>query len=41
MPLSLIGDVGGGSVKNETHNSLARIPLRWMIREIFLAEAGS
>ncbi|KAI6017467.1 hypothetical protein EDC04DRAFT_478799 [Pisolithus marmoratus] len=33
-------DVGGGSVKNGTRNSLARIPLRWMIREIFKAEVG-
>jgi hypothetical protein len=28
-------DVGGGSVKNGERNSLARIPLRWMIREAF------
>ncbi|KAI6012771.1 hypothetical protein F5J12DRAFT_904840 [Pisolithus orientalis] len=28
-------DVGGGSVENGTRHSLARIPLRWMIREIF------
>ncbi|KAI6154266.1 hypothetical protein BKA82DRAFT_4099354 [Pisolithus tinctorius] len=33
-------DVGGGSVKNGTRNSLARIPLRWMIREIFKTEIG-
>jgi hypothetical protein len=33
-------DVGGGSVSNDTRNSLARIPLRWMIREIFKAEVG-
>ncbi|OAX37702.1 hypothetical protein K503DRAFT_857190 [Rhizopogon vinicolor AM-OR11-026] len=33
-------DVGGGSVKNDTRNSLARIPLRWMIRECFKAELG-
>ncbi|KAI6102620.1 hypothetical protein EV401DRAFT_1875847 [Pisolithus croceorrhizus] len=33
-------DVGGGSVKNGTRNSLARIPLRWMIREIFKADVG-
>ncbi|KAL4070335.1 hypothetical protein J3A83DRAFT_3177617 [Scleroderma citrinum] len=30
-------DVGGGSVENGTRYSLARIPLRWMIREIFKA----
>ncbi|KAG1742634.1 uncharacterized protein EDB91DRAFT_1221578 [Suillus paluster] len=33
-------DVGGGSVPNGTRNSLARIPLRWMIREIFKLEVG-
>jgi hypothetical protein len=33
-------DVGGGSVLNGTRHSLARIPLRWMIREIFKADVG-
>ncbi|KAH8825576.1 hypothetical protein DL96DRAFT_1817098 [Flagelloscypha sp. PMI_526] len=33
-------DVGGGSVPNATRNSLARIPLRWMIRECFKMETG-
>jgi len=33
-------DVGGGSVKNGTKYSLARIPLRWMIRECFRTKAG-
>ncbi|KAJ7174136.1 hypothetical protein C8R43DRAFT_943752 [Mycena crocata] len=33
-------DVGGGSVPNDTRHSLARIPLRWMIRECFKAETG-
>jgi hypothetical protein len=33
-------DVGGGSVKNGTPHSLARIPLRWMIRECFRANTG-
>ncbi|KAJ6487135.1 hypothetical protein C8R47DRAFT_516070 [Mycena vitilis] len=33
-------DVGGGSVANDTRNSLARIPLRWMIRETFKADTG-
>ena len=33
-------DVGGGSVKNGTRNSLARIPLRWMLREIFKCNIG-
>lgn len=33
-------DVGGGSVRNETRHSLARISLRWMIRECFKAQTG-
>ncbi|KAG6329587.1 hypothetical protein ID866_9501, partial [Astraeus odoratus] len=33
-------DVGGGSVPNATRYSLARIPLRWMIREIFKTKVG-
>jgi hypothetical protein len=33
-------DVGGGSVENGTRNSLARISLRWMIRQCFLANTG-
>jgi hypothetical protein len=33
-------DVGGGSVLNETRNSLARISLRWMIHECFRTETG-
>ncbi|KAJ7133376.1 hypothetical protein C8R44DRAFT_23113 [Mycena epipterygia] len=33
-------DVGGGSVQNDTRHSLARIPLRWMIRECFKADTG-
>ncbi|QRV93686.1 choline transport protein [Ceratobasidium sp. AG-Ba] len=33
-------DVGGGSVRNETPNDLARIPLRWMIRECFVNNTG-
>ncbi|KAJ8085202.1 hypothetical protein AAF712_003504 [Marasmius tenuissimus] len=33
-------DVGGGAVLNETRNSLARIPLRWMIRQCFLLKTG-
>jgi hypothetical protein len=33
-------DVGGGSVSNKTRHSLARIPLRWMIRECFKAKTG-
>ncbi|KAF9786707.1 hypothetical protein BJ322DRAFT_667687 [Thelephora terrestris] len=33
-------DVGGGAVKNGTRHALSRIPLRWMIRECFLAHTG-
>jgi len=33
-------DVGGGSVDNETTTNLARIPLRWMIRECFRTNSG-
>ncbi|KIP04112.1 hypothetical protein PHLGIDRAFT_110018 [Phlebiopsis gigantea 11061_1 CR5-6] len=33
-------DVGGGSVPNDTRHNLARIPLRWMIRQCFLANTG-
>ncbi|CAK5266860.1 unnamed protein product [Mycena citricolor] len=33
-------DVGGGSVSNDTRHSLARIPLRWMIRECFRTNSG-
>ncbi|KAI0756457.1 hypothetical protein C8Q80DRAFT_1264510 [Daedaleopsis nitida] len=33
-------DVGGGSVKNDTTESLAPIPLRWMIRECFKTNTG-
>ena len=33
-------DVGGGSVPNGERFALARIPLRWMIRECFKANTG-
>jgi hypothetical protein len=33
-------DIGGGSVDNETRYSLARIPLRWMVRECFKTNSG-
>ncbi|KAJ7598621.1 hypothetical protein C8J56DRAFT_1039510 [Mycena floridula] len=33
-------DVGGGSVSNSTPYSLARISLRWMIRECFKTDTG-
>ncbi|KAJ7627040.1 hypothetical protein FB45DRAFT_920552 [Roridomyces roridus] len=33
-------DVGGGSVSNETPHNLARIPLRWMVRECFKTHSG-
>ena len=35
-----VTDIGGGSVVNGTRNSLARIPLRWMIRQCFIANTG-
>lgn len=38
--LKEIQDVGGGSVTNDTRHSLARIPLRWMIRQIFITKCG-
>ncbi|OBZ79069.1 hypothetical protein A0H81_01440, partial [Grifola frondosa] len=33
-------DVGGGSVSNDETRNLARIPLRWMIRQCFLTNTG-
>ncbi|KAJ7468103.1 hypothetical protein FB451DRAFT_1340416 [Mycena latifolia] len=33
-------DVGGGSVENDTEHTLARIPLRWIIRECFKTHSG-
>ncbi|KAF8878551.1 hypothetical protein BD779DRAFT_1447630 [Infundibulicybe gibba] len=33
-------DIGGGSVPNITTTNLARIPLRWMIRECFKTNSG-
>ncbi|KAL0961236.1 hypothetical protein HGRIS_006201 [Hohenbuehelia grisea] len=33
-------DVGGGSVSNKTRHSLARISLRWMVRECFKTQTG-
>ncbi|KAL7285026.1 hypothetical protein ACG7TL_000116 [Trametes sanguinea] len=33
-------DVGGGSVADDTPHTLARIPLRWMIRECFKMNTG-
>ncbi|KZT19040.1 hypothetical protein NEOLEDRAFT_1078676 [Neolentinus lepideus HHB14362 ss-1] len=33
-------DVGGGSVPNGTRHTLARISLRWMIRQCFLCNTG-
>jgi hypothetical protein len=38
--ISIYPDVGGGSVENGTPYTLAKIPLRWMIRECFKAEIG-
>ncbi|KAF9445122.1 hypothetical protein P691DRAFT_676292 [Macrolepiota fuliginosa MF-IS2] len=33
-------DIGGGSVSNGTRPNLARIPLRWMVRQTFLTNTG-
>ncbi|KAI9066492.1 hypothetical protein FKP32DRAFT_1601720 [Trametes sanguinea] len=33
-------DVGGGSVTDDTPHTLARIPLRWMVRECFKTDTG-
>ena len=33
-------DVGGGAVKNSESHHLARIPLRWMVRECFECKTG-
>lgn len=38
--LPLPTDVGGGSVPDTEKYSLARIPLRWMVREIFRTNTG-
>jgi hypothetical protein len=38
--MSIYTDVGGGSVVNATRNSLARIPLRWMVRQCFIVNTG-
>lgn len=40
MKLKSPVDVGGGSVANDTPHTLARIPLRWMIRECFDTKTG-
>ena len=38
--MGVLSDVGGGAVPNGRRHSLARIPLRWMIRECFNAKTG-
>ncbi|KAF7791081.1 hypothetical protein EIP86_002042 [Pleurotus ostreatoroseus] len=40
LTIVCVADVGGGSVPSDTPHSLARIPLRWMIRQCFLADTG-
>jgi hypothetical protein len=35
-----LADVGGGAVKNPFRHKLARIPLRWMVRQCFLLKTG-
>jgi hypothetical protein len=37
---ALLTDIGGGSVENGTRYCLARIPLRWMVRECFKTNSG-
>jgi len=38
--LILCTDVGGGNVSNDTKQSLANIPLRWMVRQVMLSQCG-
>ena len=38
--LRCVADVGGGYVRNDERFCLARIPLRWMIRECFATNTG-
>ncbi len=38
--LSIPTDVGGGSVTDDTKISLSDITLRWMVREVVLAQCG-
>ena len=33
-------EVGGGSVANDTRHSLARVSLRWMLRQCFILRTG-
>ncbi|THU90978.1 hypothetical protein K435DRAFT_759709 [Dendrothele bispora CBS 962.96] len=33
-------DVGGGNVSNDTKQSLANIPLRWMVQQVMLSQCG-
>lgn len=40
VPYYYYADVGGGAVRNEVRNNLARISLRWMIRECFRLKTG-
>jgi len=38
--MGIVSDIGGGSIGNGTRHSLARIPLRWMIRQCFILRTG-
>ena len=40
LSLIIIPDIGGGSVSNKTRHALARISLRWMVRECFKTNTG-
>ena len=33
-------DVGGGAVEDAVHDSLANIPLRWMVKEVMISKCG-
>ena len=38
--MDALSDVGGGFLMSDIRHSLARIPLRWMIRECFIEHTG-
>jgi len=38
--MGIVLDIGGGSILNGTRHALARIPLRWMVRQCFLLRTG-
>ncbi len=38
--MGIVLDIGGGSILNNTRHALARIPLRWMVRQCFILHTG-